>query len=113
MSLEGDVCKQTGFPVNFGGLGCRRAEDIALPSLLAPMNSVSELMETIFSNINLADTNQLAEAVESWRTTSGGAPYQMTLVVRKLGTFLLLREIGKACCVVHIRCLEPACWPRT
>ena len=33
VSLEGDVCKQAGFPVNFGGLGCRRAEDIALPCL--------------------------------------------------------------------------------
>ena len=27
VSLEGDVCKQAGFLVNFGGLGCRRAED--------------------------------------------------------------------------------------
>ena len=31
-SLEGDVCKQAGLPVSFGGLGCRRARDIALPS---------------------------------------------------------------------------------
>ena len=43
VSLEGDVCKQAGFPVNFGGLGCRRAEDIAVPSFLASMNSVGEL----------------------------------------------------------------------
>ena len=74
MSLEGDVCKQAGFPVNFGGLGCRRAEDIALPSFLASMNSVGELVETILSRINIADTNELAEAVESWRRASGGAP---------------------------------------
>ena len=46
--LEWDVCKQAGFPVNFGGLGCRRAEDIALLSFLASMNSVGEL-ETILS----------------------------------------------------------------
>ena len=39
MSLEGDVCKQAGIPVNFGGLGFRRAEDKALPSFLASMNS--------------------------------------------------------------------------
>ena len=74
VSLEGDVCKQAGFPVNFGGLGCRRAEDIALPSFLASMNSVGELVETILSRINIADTNELAEAVESWRRASGGAP---------------------------------------
>ena len=49
MSVEVDVCKQSGFPVNFGGLGCRRAEDIALPSFLASMNSVGELVETILS----------------------------------------------------------------
>ena len=61
--LEGDVCKQAGFTVNFGGLGCRRAENIALPSFLSSMNSVGELVETILSRINVSDTNELAEAV--------------------------------------------------
>ena len=74
MSLEGDACKQAGFPVNFGGLGCRRAKDIAPPSFLASMNSVGELVETILSRINIAGTNELAEAVESWRRASGGVP---------------------------------------
>ena len=37
------------------------------------MNSVGELVETILSRINIADTNELAEAVESWRKASGGA----------------------------------------
>ena len=74
MPLEEDVCKEAGFPVNFGGLGCRRAEDIALPSFLASMNSVGDLVETILSRINKMDTNELAEAVESWRGASGGAP---------------------------------------
>ena len=74
MSLEGDECKQAGFPVNFGGLGCRRAEDIALSSFLASMNSVGELVETILYRINIADTNELAEAGESWRRACGGAP---------------------------------------
>ena len=73
MLLEGDGCKQAGFPVNFGGLGCRR-EDTTLPSFLASMNSVGEMVETIFSTINIADTNELAEAVESWRGASGDAP---------------------------------------
>ena len=67
VSLEGDVCKLAGFSMNFGGLGCRRAEDITLFSFLASMNSVGELLETILSRINIADTNELAEAVESWR----------------------------------------------
>ena len=37
------------------------------------MQSVGELVETILCRINIADTNELAEAVESWRGTSGGA----------------------------------------
>ena len=63
MSLEEDVCKQAGFPVSFDDLGCRRAGDIALPSFLASMNSVVELVENILSRINTAETNKLAEAM--------------------------------------------------
>ena len=37
------------------------------------MNSVGELMETILSRISIADTNELAKAVESWRGANGGA----------------------------------------
>ena len=74
MSLERDVCKQAGFLVNFGGLGCWKAEDIAFSSFLASMNSVGKLVKTILSRINIADTNELAEAVESWRGASGDAP---------------------------------------
>ena len=37
------------------------------------MNSVGELGETILSRINIAKTNEIAEAVESWRGASGGA----------------------------------------
>ena len=73
VSLEGDVCKQGRLPVSFGGLGCGRAGDTALPSFIASMNSVGELVETILSRINITDTNELAEAVESWRGSIGGA----------------------------------------
>ena len=59
--------------MSFGGLGCRRAGDIALPSFIASMNSVGELVETILSKINMANTNELAEAVEFWKGASGGA----------------------------------------
>ena len=73
VSLQGDVCKQAGLPVSFGGLMCRRAGDIALPSFIASMNSVDELVETILSRINIADANELLQAVESWRGASGSA----------------------------------------
>ena len=65
MSLEGNVCEQTGFSVSFNGVGCRRAGDIALPSSLASRNSVRELVEIILSITNIANTNDLAEAVGS------------------------------------------------
>ena len=65
MSLEGDVCQQTWFPVSFGGLSCRRVGDIALPSFLASKKSVVDLVETFHSKNNIADTNELAEALES------------------------------------------------
>ena len=32
-------------------------------------------METVLSRINIADTNELAETVESWRGVSGGASF--------------------------------------
>ena len=73
MSLEGEVCKQAGLSVSLGDIGCRSAGDIALPSFIASMNYVGELVETILPRINIADTNELAEAVESWRGASGGA----------------------------------------
>ena len=73
VSIKGDVCKQYGFPVSFGGLGCKGAGDIGLHSLLASMNSVGELLETILSRINIVDTNELAGAVDSWRRAIGGA----------------------------------------
>ena len=40
---------------------------IALPFFLASMNSMGEYVEITLSRINIADTNELAEAVESWR----------------------------------------------
>ena len=89
MSLEGDVCRQARLPANFGGLCCRRAEDIALPSFLASMNSVGELVETILSRLNISDINELAEDVESWRGLVVVLPCQMTQVIRKPGTVLL------------------------
>ena len=57
--------------MSFGSLGCRRARDTSIPSFLASMNSVGELVETIFSRANIAGTNKFAEAVEFWRGASG------------------------------------------
>ena len=37
------------------------------------MNFEGQFVESILSRINIVDTNELAEAVESWRRASGGA----------------------------------------
>ena len=37
------------------------------------MSMFNLVVETIFSRTNIADTNELAEAMESWRGDSGGA----------------------------------------
>ena len=44
-----------------------------MPSFLASVKSVGELVETILSRINKADTNKLVEAVEYWSGDSVGA----------------------------------------
>lgn len=71
VSFTGESEKQAGLPVGFGGLGCRRVGDIALPSFLASMNSVGDLVEAILSKVNIADTNELEDAVVAWRGISG------------------------------------------
>ena len=112
VSLEGDAWKQAGFPVSFGGLGCRRAGDIALPSFLASMNSVSELVETILSWTNISDSNEHAEAVDSWIGLVVVLPCPMTRGVRRPGTFLLQRVIVIVSGARKIMCLEPYYWTR-
>ena len=88
VSLEGDVCKQAGFQVSFGGLGCRRKGDIALSSVHASVNSVNELVETFLSITTIADTNDSAEDVEFCWWGGGGAglvvvlPWTSTLLRR-------------------------------
>ena len=99
-----------GSPVSFGGLGCRGAGNISLPSFLASMNSVGELVETILSRTNIADTNEHTEAVDSWMGLVVVLPCPMTRDVRRPETFLLLREIGIISWLRKIMCLEPDYW---
>ena len=72
VSLEEDVCKQAGFLVSFGGLGCTRAGDISLPSFLASMNSVGKLVETILSSNNIVDTFRGCVVLELLLDGGGG-----------------------------------------
>ena len=97
-----------GFPVRFGGLGCRRVGDISLPSSMASMKSVVGLIETILSRINIADTNELAEAVDSWRGASGGDSLPDDPRRQKAWHLpIVKKKWDNRCCWRRIRCLEP------
>ena len=71
VGFDEDSWVQAGLPVSLGGLGVRRAVDVALPAFAASMHSVGELVEVILSRVNMTDTNELAEAGEAWKLRSG------------------------------------------
>ena len=62
-----------GFQLALVVLGAGGLGTIALPSFLASMNSVGELVEAILSKEHIADTNEFADAVEAWKGLCGGA----------------------------------------
>ena len=70
------------------------------------MNSVGELVETILSRTNIADTNELAGAVESWRRASGGAPLHDDPRRQKARDLLIVKKNGIIRCWRRIRCVE-------
>ena len=53
------LVNRPGLPVSFGGLGCRRAGYIALPSFISSMNSVGELVVTILTERTLTNLQRL------------------------------------------------------
>ena len=83
-------------------------------SFLASMNSVGEWVETVLSRINIADTKELVEAVESWRLASGGVSlpddqsrqkaWDLPIVKRNWEN--MLREADQVS-----RAVEPDYWP--
>ena len=54
VSLEGNVCKQAGFPMSFGGLGCRKAGGLLSEFTIADRNVIQkdwmELVSTLSSS---------------------------------------------------------------
>ena len=75
VEMEDASWVQASLPVGLGGLGCRRARDVALPAFVSSMHSVELLVETILSNINMVDTVELSEAEELWRRRCGGLDF--------------------------------------
>jgi len=53
--IDGESWSQATLPVELGGLGIRKARDIALPAFISSVYSVSDLVETILSDINMVE----------------------------------------------------------
>ena len=107
VSLEGEVCKKAGMPVNFGGLGGRRARYISLPSFLYSMNSVAELVVTNFSRINITELTIFQRLWSVGGGASGGAslpddpkrqkPWDLPIVKKNWDNMLLdLDQVSRA-----------------
>ena len=73
--------EQAVLPTGLGGLGLRRAEEVALPSFIASLHRCQKLLHTILPP-SFADTilNELKQAEEEWLEKAGGklAPTEET-----------------------------------
>ena len=64
--MDDDAWKQASLPVGLGGLGVRGAFDVALLEFFASLHSVRNLVQVILSNINMAESGDLAAAEENY-----------------------------------------------
>ena len=67
MSAAQDSWTQATLPVGLGGLGLRRAADVALPAYLSSMAAASHLTLSILTPFNVAELG-VADALEEWRS---------------------------------------------
>ena len=71
--LQGTPLEQAVLPVSLGGLGVRRAGDVALPAFISSLHSVSELVEAVLLNVHhLAEDSELERVEGLWRQRGGG-----------------------------------------
>ena len=72
--FESSPLVQAVLPVSVGGLGVRRASDVALPAFISSLHSTSELVEAVLLNVNhLAVDHELELAEGEWTRRVGGA----------------------------------------
>ena len=71
VAMNDESWQQATLPLAYGGLGVRKACDIALPAFISSMHSVGALVETILSNVNVVDTGELSDAEAAWRRQAG------------------------------------------
>jgi len=71
--FDGSSLEQAVLPVGLGGLGIRRAKDIALPAFISSLYSVGELVEAVLQNVlHLAGASELQSAEDDWRERVSG-----------------------------------------
>ncbi|CAG9814103.1 unnamed protein product [Phaedon cochleariae] len=71
-NLDDQAWTQASFPVNKGGLGIRRTEELALPAYLASVHSVAGLVTSIIPEFVVE--NEASSAIREWCRLTGLPP---------------------------------------
>ena len=66
VDMTNEAWGQASLSVSLGGLGCRGAGEVALPAFVSSLGSTGSLVEAILSKPKLAESGELASAVEEW-----------------------------------------------
>ena len=77
--LDKEKHLQSSLPVRFGGLGIRRATDLALPAFLASANGAGFGVQTLLDDLTISGCpyTELTEAKDCWKdrfNNNGVAP---------------------------------------
>ena len=70
VALPEDSWTQSTLPVDMGGLGLRRAEDVALPAFLSSVSAASSLVRIILTPLGVAEPGN-GDALDEWRDRAG------------------------------------------
>ena len=70
VALPEESWTQASLPVDLGGLGLRRAEDIALPAFLSSISASSPLVRIILTPLDVAEPGN-EDALEEWIARAG------------------------------------------
>uniref|UniRef100_A0A8D9A2L3 Uncharacterized protein n=1 Tax=Cacopsylla melanoneura TaxID=428564 RepID=A0A8D9A2L3_9HEMI len=71
VKLEESAWVQSSLPINQGGLGIRRLEDICLPAFLSSVYGSSSLVSAILPPMEINNVSMRSEALDCWKNIHG------------------------------------------
>jgi len=99
VALSDDVWSQATMPVANGGLGIRRASDIALPAFLSSVTGshllITNLLPSHLHATSGTNDPTFAVAVSEWQTRAGSAPVQLPVAQKTWDTPLVTVQEAK------------------